>query len=108
MDAQLKALQAPLKSRYREELDADASANDLANLVKLTERYCVVYQTLRAGPPIDVSYAAEGACHLYRSEHCGGADRASIDGMTNDLLDHRRQGLLFQRHRCAPQAFVAA
>ena len=37
------------------ELDADASAEQLATLRRLTERYCVVYQTLRHAPEISVS-----------------------------------------------------
>ena len=37
------------------ELDADASAEELATLRRLTERYCVVYQTLRQTPEISVS-----------------------------------------------------
>jgi uncharacterized OsmC-like protein len=37
------------------ELDTDASEDQLATLQKLTERYCVVYQTLRAAPPIAVT-----------------------------------------------------
>ena len=32
------------------ELDTDASDADLATLLKLTERYCVVYQTLKHSP----------------------------------------------------------
>jgi uncharacterized OsmC-like protein len=36
------------------ELDTDASDDQLATLLKLTERYCVVYQTLRQAPGIDV------------------------------------------------------
>jgi uncharacterized OsmC-like protein len=40
--------------RLRFELDADASADQLATLQKLTERYCVVYQTLRSPPAIEV------------------------------------------------------
>jgi uncharacterized OsmC-like protein len=40
--------------RLRFELDADASADQLATLQKLTERYCVVYQTLRSPPDIEV------------------------------------------------------
>jgi uncharacterized OsmC-like protein len=35
-------------------LDSDASEDQLATLIKLTERYCVVYQTLRNPPPIAV------------------------------------------------------
>ena len=37
------------------EIDADADAEQLATLAKLTERYCVVYQTIKSGPPIEVS-----------------------------------------------------
>jgi len=38
--------------RLRFDLDTDASAEQLATLMKLTERYCVVLQTLRAPPTI--------------------------------------------------------
>jgi len=41
--------------RLEFELDADASAEQLANLRRLTERYCVVYQTRRHTPDISVS-----------------------------------------------------
>ena len=37
------------------EVDGDLSEEERATLLKLTERYCVVYQTLTAPPPIDVS-----------------------------------------------------
>jgi uncharacterized OsmC-like protein len=37
------------------ELDTDADDDQLATLLKLTERYCVVYQTLAQGPRLDVS-----------------------------------------------------
>lgn len=37
------------------DLDTDATADQLASLMKLTERYCVVYQTLRQPPAITVS-----------------------------------------------------
>jgi uncharacterized OsmC-like protein len=37
------------------ELDTDADAEQLATLQRLTERYCVVYQTLRAAPQIEVT-----------------------------------------------------
>jgi uncharacterized OsmC-like protein len=40
------------------ELDSDASADQLATLQKLTERYCVVYQTLRQAPNVEVRLAA--------------------------------------------------
>jgi uncharacterized OsmC-like protein len=35
-------------------LDTDATEDQVATLLKLTERYCVVYQTLRQAPRIDV------------------------------------------------------
>ncbi|GGF49978.1 peroxiredoxin [Aliidongia dinghuensis] len=40
------------------ELETDASAEDLKTLLKLTERYCVIYQTLTAPPQIAVSLDA--------------------------------------------------
>ncbi|MGH8688272.1 MAG: OsmC family protein [Burkholderiales bacterium] len=39
-------------------LDTDAEPAQLEKLLQLTERYCVVYQTLRAAPPIQVELAA--------------------------------------------------
>ena len=36
------------------EVDSDAGEDQLATLLRLTERYCVVYQTLRNAPPIAV------------------------------------------------------
>jgi uncharacterized OsmC-like protein len=36
-------------------LDTDADDERLATLLRLTERYCVVLQTLRAGPEIEVT-----------------------------------------------------
>ena len=36
-------------------LDTDATEEQLANLLRLTERYCVVYQTLRSPPAITVT-----------------------------------------------------
>jgi uncharacterized OsmC-like protein len=38
-------------------LDTDADDEQLATLLKLTERYCVVYQTLAGGPQLDVTLA---------------------------------------------------
>jgi uncharacterized OsmC-like protein len=35
-------------------LDSDAPQEKLDQLLKLTERYCVVYQTLRGGVPVEV------------------------------------------------------
>src|SRR5436309_7384620 len=40
--------------RLRFDLDTDAPADKLDQLLKLTERYCVVYQTIRNGPPVDI------------------------------------------------------
>jgi uncharacterized OsmC-like protein len=37
------------------ELDTDASEEQLATLIRLTERYCVVYQTLRLPPELSLS-----------------------------------------------------
>ena len=39
-------------------LDTDATAEQIATLLRLTERYCVVYQTLRVPPEISVSAAS--------------------------------------------------
>lgn len=41
--------------RLRFELITDAAEDQLATLVRLTERYCVVYQTLRQSPETSVS-----------------------------------------------------
>jgi uncharacterized OsmC-like protein len=40
------------------EIDGDLTEDQKATLLKLTERYCVVYQTLRQPPPIAVTIAA--------------------------------------------------
>ena len=42
--------------RLRFELDTDATAEQLETLLKLTERYCVVLQTLRASPEVSVRF----------------------------------------------------
>src|SRR5437868_12723656 len=42
--------------RLRFDLDTDASEEQLATLLRLTERYCVVYQTLAQPPKIDISH----------------------------------------------------
>jgi uncharacterized OsmC-like protein len=44
--------------RLRFELETDASEEQRQNLIRLTERYCVVLQTLRGAPPVAVSSAA--------------------------------------------------
>src|SRR5207237_3868166 len=42
--------------RLEIDLDTDASEEQLATLLRLTERYCVVYQTLSRPAKIDVEY----------------------------------------------------
>ena len=41
--------------RLRFDLDTDAPQDKLDQLLKLTERYCVVYQTIRSAPPVEIS-----------------------------------------------------
>jgi uncharacterized OsmC-like protein len=41
------------------EVDGDLSEEQKATLLKLTERYCVVYQTLRQPPPVAVTLRQE-------------------------------------------------
>ena len=43
--------------RLRFELESDAGEEELATLLKLTERYCVVFQTLATPPSLEVSVA---------------------------------------------------
>jgi uncharacterized OsmC-like protein len=43
--------------RLRFDLDTKAPQEKLDQLLKLTERYCVVYQTIKSGPPVEVSMA---------------------------------------------------
>jgi uncharacterized OsmC-like protein len=40
--------------RLRFDVDTDAPQDKLDQLLKLTERYCVVYQTIAKGPPVDI------------------------------------------------------
>ena len=40
--------------RLHFDLDTDAPQDKLDQLLKLTERYCVVYQTIKNGPPVDI------------------------------------------------------
>ena len=37
------------------DVETDAPQDKLDQLLKLTERYCVVYQTIKSGPPVEVS-----------------------------------------------------
>jgi uncharacterized OsmC-like protein len=41
--------------RLRFDVDTEAPQEKLDQLLKLTERYCVVYQTIKSGPPVEVS-----------------------------------------------------
>lgn len=41
--------------RLRFDVDTDAGQEQLDQLLKLTERYCVVYQTIRNGPAVRVA-----------------------------------------------------
>ena len=41
--------------RLRFDLDTAAPQDKLDQLLELTERYCVVYQTIKAGPPVEVN-----------------------------------------------------
>ena len=43
--------------RLRFDLTSDATEEALAKLVEVTERYCVVYQTLAGGVPLEISYS---------------------------------------------------
>src|SRR5258706_7294369 len=40
--------------RLKFDLDTDAPPEQIAKLFELTERYCVVYQTLRNPPPVEI------------------------------------------------------
>jgi uncharacterized OsmC-like protein len=37
------------------DVETDAPQEKLDQLLKLTERYCVVYQTIKSGPPVEVA-----------------------------------------------------
>src|SRR5262245_24236453 len=43
--------------RLRFNVATDEPQEKLDQLLKLTERYCVVYQTIRSGPPVEVKMA---------------------------------------------------
>ena len=43
--------------RLRFDIDSSASEEELEKLLAATERYCVVYQTLRAAVPVEVTVA---------------------------------------------------
>jgi uncharacterized OsmC-like protein len=43
--------------RLRFSVDTDVGQEKLDQLLKLTERYCVVYQTIKSGAPIEAAMA---------------------------------------------------
>jgi uncharacterized OsmC-like protein len=43
--------------RLRFDLASNASEEELAKLIERTERYCVVYQTLAGGVPVELDYS---------------------------------------------------
>ncbi len=45
--------------RLRFDLDTDATEDQRTTLLRLTERYCVVYQTLRSSPSVSMSFSSE-------------------------------------------------
>lgn len=47
--------------RLKLSLDTDATEEQIATLIRLTERYCVVYQTLVRSPEITVSHNVRSA-----------------------------------------------
>jgi uncharacterized OsmC-like protein len=49
------------RMRLHFDLDTDASEEQLATLLRLTERYCVVFQTLNWPPAMEVSHQVDGA-----------------------------------------------
>ncbi|MDH3476284.1 MAG: OsmC family protein, partial [Rhodospirillales bacterium] len=51
------------------DLDSAADEEALATLLKLTERYCVVYQTIRNGPAVAVSLRTQAHRIASRSGH---------------------------------------
>lgn len=52
--------------RLRFDLDTDASAEQLQQVLTLTERYCVVYQTLRQSPKVELTLGP-GATQAFHS-----------------------------------------
>jgi uncharacterized OsmC-like protein len=46
--------------RLRFELETDAPADQVAKVVELTERYCVVYQTLCRPPRVEIAHGTSG------------------------------------------------
>ena len=57
------------------DVDTDAPQEKLDQLLKLTERYCVVYQTIKSGPPVEVKLQAGVSCSV--TPACAGTLRSS-------------------------------
>lgn len=55
-------------------LETDATDEELASLLRLTERYCVVYQTLRNSPEIRLSYTARAPLETDAAASPGGGE----------------------------------
>ena len=71
--------------RLRFDVDTDAPQDKLDQLLKLTERYCVVYQTIKQGPPVEMKMqrvlAVTLRCeHLRASKGDGACARAILRG----------------------------
>ena len=49
--------------RLQFELDTNATEEQIASIKKLTERYCVVYQTLTKGVPVETNYHSHNGNH---------------------------------------------
>jgi uncharacterized OsmC-like protein len=47
--------------RLRFDVDSDATDEQLATLLKLTERYCVIFQTLRTPPQLSATVQRSAA-----------------------------------------------
>ena len=72
------------------DVDTDAPQEKLDQLLKLTERYCVVYQTIKSGPPVEVKMQRGVTCRTL-SRHAARvarpAEGASRVGLTAQLRD---------------------
>lgn len=71
--------------RLRFDLTSDATDEQLATLLRLTERYCVVYQTLARPPALSVARAGEGP-----SRQRVGADQDPGGGEGAARVSHER------------------
>jgi uncharacterized OsmC-like protein len=62
--------------RLRFDVATDAPQEKLDQLLKLTERYCVVYQTIAKGPPVDIKMQRacdqDKSCLLRHGRDCPG------------------------------------